>query len=128
MSENELVAESNVVSADDLRKALLTRPVKVPTEDVKVMRNGEPIGVVTVRGLSRKEALKISDKENLSALSAEQALLSIALVNPKMSEKDIAEWQAVAQAGELNDIVTQVRELSGTNMEATKEAMKQFRE
>lgn len=48
-------------------------------------------GTVTIRGLTRNEAIRVRDAEG--GLSArDDLLISIGLVDPPMSQQDVAEW------------------------------------
>jgi hypothetical protein len=110
------------MNSEDLLKALITQPEDGPeTAEVDVKRGGKLIARVTVRGLFRQEALRINkmDSDKNPAL-VEQKLLNIAMINPRMSEKDVAAWQSVAPARELDPVVKRINELSGMTEDATK--------
>lgn len=84
------------------------------------------VGEITVRGLTRYEVMlmrKATDSENIEgsrALVLEQKLLSMAMVEPAMSEEDVKQWQKISLAGELQPVVQRVQELSGMTDDATK--------
>jgi hypothetical protein len=87
------------------------------------------VGKVEVRGLSRAEALDIQSQsaQGLDAAAMEQRLLALAMVSPSLTEDEVAQWQAVAPAGELEPISNAIQELSGLRVTALKEEMTSFR-
>lgn len=91
-------------------------------EDVEI----PGVGAVKVRPLSRSEALEIQGVE-LSVAEMEQRLVAIAMVEPKLTEAEVAQWQANSPAGELQPVAQAVARLSGMEQSAPKEAVKQFR-
>lgn len=93
---------------------------------------GEPFELpsgftVRIRPLSRGEVLAVKNREMPVDLM-EQKLLSLALVEPAMSEKDVKVWQAVCVAGELEGVTQRIMELSGLTKAETKAAMATFRD
>ena len=108
-------------------KAALLAADDFETEVVPIKRKGKVIAKVTIRGLSRHEALACQDGVGDNVALAEQRLLSKAMVNPRMTEKEVARWQATAPAHEMDNLVSKVNRLSGMDEEAMKEAMKAFR-
>jgi hypothetical protein len=95
-------------------KALLTKP-RLAEEDVEI----PGVGTVRVRALSRAEAMKVTDRE-LPVATMEQALLSMAMVDPKLTEAEVAEWQEAAPGGELEPVVEVIQRLSGLAKKAPK--------
>jgi hypothetical protein len=83
-------------------------------------------GSVMVRGLTRKEALRVHGKE-MDEEESERVLIAMALVDPVMTEDEISQWQEVCMAGELVPVVDAILELSGMAADVTKAAMKRFR-
>lgn len=106
---------SNVGKAALLERRANTREVDVPD-----------VGTVTVRGLTRTEALAIRGVEMDEAV-AEQKLLAVALVDPKLTEDDVRQWQEASPAGEIEVVTAAVLALSGMNAEAPKETVAAFR-
>lgn len=102
------------------KAALLER--RGNTEDVEV----PGVGTVTVRGLTRSEALSIRGIE-LDELEAEAQLLALAMVEPKLTEDDVRAWQEASPAGEIGVVTAAVLKLSGMTADAPKEAVKGFR-
>lgn len=84
------------------------------------------VGTVRVRALSRAEAMTVTGKE-LPVEVMEQKLLSMAMVDPEMSEQDVAEWQAAASAGELEPVTKVVQRLSGLEQGAAKSGVQEVR-
>jgi hypothetical protein len=95
-------------------KSALVRP-RLSEEDVEI----PGVGTVRVRALSRAEALKVTDTE-MPVARMEQLLLSMAMLDPVMSEQDVAEWQSAASAGELEPITKVIQRLSGLAQGAAK--------
>jgi hypothetical protein len=95
------------------------------TEEVEVPGRG---GTVRVRPLSRHEALSMQGVE-MDAAVQERKLLALALVEPKLSERDVEAWQKAAPAGELEPITQAIVRMSGLEQRATvNEAVKTFRD
>lgn len=88
-------------------------------EEVELQRGG----TVSVRGLTRSEALKVKGQEMPEA-EMEQHLLSTALVDPKLTRAEVAEWQDASPAGEIEDVIAAIMRLSGMEKSAPKEAYK----
>jgi hypothetical protein len=86
----------------------------------------EGFGDVVVRALTRKEALSVRGDE-MDVEEMEVMLLSLAVVDPQLTEDEVRQWQAVSPAGELEPISEKILELSGMKAEASKEAIKRFR-
>lgn len=100
-------------------KEALFKP-RLPEADVEV----EGLGTVRVRGLSRAEAMKV---QNLSGTAAiERAMLSMAMVAPKLSEGEVRQWQEASIAGEIEPVTNKVAELSGMTETAAKDAYKEM--
>lgn len=83
--------------------------------------------VVKIRPLTRGEALKVKGKE-MPVDQMEQKLLSFAMVDPKMSERDVKTWQEVCMAGELEGVTQRIAEISGLTKAEAKEAVATFRD
>lgn len=106
------------------KAALLARKAEAETREVELPSGA---GSVLVRGLTRKEALRVQGIE-MDEEVAERKLLAVALVDPEMSEDEIGQWQEIAIAGELVPVVAAVLELSGMTADAPKEAARRFRD
>ncbi len=108
------------VSKEDLFKKRV-KQVEVDIPDV---------GAVTVRALTRAEVLKLGINPGsaleMDLAEAEQKLLSAAMVEPKMSQEDVKEWQENSPAAEINAVFIAVIKLSGLAAELPKEMVKQF--
>lgn len=83
------------------------------------------LGEVKVRALTRAEALSFQGEHE--AEDAEAKILAVALVEPKLTEDEVREWQKVAPAGELQPVVVAILKASGMEQDSPKEAMKRFR-
>lgn len=77
------------------------------------------VGMVQVRPLSRAEAHELRGQE-MTEQEMEVRLLSLALVEPRLTDADVKAWQAVAPAGELDPVVKAILRLSGMEVQAAK--------
>lgn len=86
------------------------------------------VGTVRVRGLSRAEVMAIrkatdNDPATLDGqrvLVLERKMISLAMVDPKLTEAEVKLWQDAAPAGELQPVADRIQELSGLAEGATK--------
>lgn len=85
------------------------------------------LGTVKVRPLTRSEALKLRGVE-LEVDEMERRLLSLAMVEPKMTEDQVRQWQDVSPAGELEPVAEAIIRISGMDKAAGKQAYADFRE
>lgn len=101
------------------KSALLTE--RLPRGEVEI----EGVGQVTVRGLSRYELLLagkgVADGD---VVRVEQRMVAMGMVDPPMSEDDVAAWQKASPAGEIMPVVNKINELSGVGKEFQKNAYK----
>jgi hypothetical protein len=104
------------------KAALLARRAMDNTREVELSSG---LGSVTVRGLTRKEALSVQGVE-MDEAEAERKLLAMALVDPVLTEDEIGQWQDNAPAGELVPVTDAVLDLSGMAADVTKAAMRRF--
>ena len=102
-----------------MNKELLFKP-RLPESDVEV----PGVGTVRVRGLSRAEALLVRDA--VDRAKGEQKILSLAMVDPKLTEAEVAAWQSASVALEIEAVTDKIMELSGMSESAAKEAVKEF--
>lgn len=80
------------------------------------------LGVFKIKALTRAQALEFRDKE-IPVAEAEQRIVSLAVVDPKLSEEDVAELQEHLPAGLLTPLLDRIAELSGMKKEATKSGL-----
>lgn len=104
-------------------KSALTAP-RLPEADVEI----PGVGTVRVRGLSRFELLLAGKTGGDDTAAMERKMLSFAMVDPDLSEKDVEAWQKASPAGEIAPVVAAVNELSGVGRESAKEAYKSVRD
>ena len=81
----------------------------------------EGIGEIRFRALSREELItagEISDKQGV--LAYERYALSRAMVDPPMTEAEVAEWQANSPGMEINDVASKINALCGVRTGADK--------
>lgn len=83
-------------------------------------------GTFRVRGLTRAEALEIQGVE-MGMAQMERKLLSMALLDPKLTEDEVGRWQENCPANALDPLSEAIVELSGMTKESAKQAMRQFR-
>lgn len=105
----------------DKSKLLAVRTAE--TRDVEV----PGFGTVTVRGLTRAEALRVQTADGMAVGDMEAYLVATALVDPEMSLDEVKQWQAVSPVGELQPVSEAVQELSGLAVNAVKDQIKDFR-
>lgn len=91
-------------------KATLLRGF-VATDDIE-LPSGQ--GTVTVRGLTRMEAIKAQKAygrgEDIDAMEA--VILALGLVDPAMTEDEARTWREVGSAGDVQAVVERISELS----------------
>ncbi|WP_030488194.1 hypothetical protein [Micromonospora chokoriensis] len=107
-------------------KAALFRP-RCTEQDVDL----PGLGVVRIRALTRAEVIRISEaaKANEGNPAATEALsLSLAMVDPQLTEDEVRQWTAVAGFGEIETLNTAINKLSGIAGRADKEAYKSLRD
>jgi hypothetical protein len=95
---------------------------KFGTRDVEI----PGVGTVTIRALTRGEALKIQGDEMVAEIM-ECRLIALAMVDPQMTEEEIQEWQDASPAGQMQPVIQAILEASGMSEEVTKEAYADFR-
>ena len=83
------------------------------------------VGMVRVRGLSREEVFSLK-KENGDE-AKERRLIELAMVEPKLSAQDVADWYAHAPAGEIDLLLAPIQELSALNEGAPKSGVSAVR-
>lgn len=101
-------------------KDLLLKP-RLAEEDVPI----PGVGTVRVRALSRGEVMaarKATDDnpDGPRLLTLERKMLALAMVDPKLTESEVGEWQKAAGAGELDIVTEVVQRLSGLDKGADK--------
>jgi hypothetical protein len=97
-------------------KALLLAP-RLAQDEVQV----PGVGAVKVRGLTRAEVAKIGNRDGLEA---ERMAISLAMVDPVLTEDEVGQWQESAPAMEIQPVLVRINELSGLTKQAQKEAYK----
>lgn len=102
------------------KAALLTKRFGV--EDIEV----PGVGTVQIRSLTRAEALSVQGVE-MDVESLEQKLISMAMVDPQLTEAEVKEWQGLATAGEIQVIVEAVVRTSGLEGYSGRRAYADFR-
>lgn len=103
-------------------KAALLKP-RFKEQDIDL----EGVGTVRIRALTREEMLNIGAGAELPAVEFERKMLALAMVDPALSEDEVAQWQRASPAGEMAPILEAVNELSGIRQNAAKEAYKSVR-
>lgn len=93
---------------------------RIRTVEVVINDEGD---TVTVQSLSREDALKIANK-NLPVDELERFVLSRSMVDPELTEDEVAEWQSNSEAGEIQAVFEEVLRLSGLSKDAGKAAYK----
>lgn len=93
---------------------------RIRTQEVPIGEDGD---TVTVRSLTREQALKVANKP-MDPEVLERFVLSHAMVSPEMSEDDVKTWQENSEAGEIQTVFEAVISLSGLNKDSAKTAYK----
>lgn len=96
---------------------LLKRKASGRTREVPI----EDIGNVTVRALSRGEVSRV--KRDFPEDQVENALISLALVDPALTPEEVGEWLDEAPAGDSVAVMGAVAELSGMSEGADKSGL-----
>lgn len=105
------------------KSALLADRVTTNTREVEI----PGVGTITVRGLTRFELI-LAGKGTDDALVIERRNVAMAMVDPQMSEGDVAAWQRASPAGELAEVTIAIRDLSGLGEGAGKSDVSEVRE
>lgn len=104
-----------VSKADLLKRRFGVEDVEIPD-----------VGIVKIRPLSRAEALELEGKP-MDPVELDRKLLALGMVDPKLTEADVAELQANTPAGLMQPVAKAIARLSGMEQTAAKEAVKRFR-
>jgi hypothetical protein len=105
-------------------KARLFDQLGLPEADVEL----DGVGTVRVRALSRYEILLAGKgKDENDVLAIEQAMLSMAMVSPRMNKADVERWQKASPIGQIQRVTSKVNELSGVGQNSGKDAYKSVR-
>jgi hypothetical protein len=94
---------------------------RIPQEDIEIL----DVGVVTVRGLSRHEAIVMQAQKGV--LAQEMVMLCFGMVEPMLTEDEVKRWQRCSPAGELEPVTKLISRLSGMGPDADKESYKSLR-
>jgi hypothetical protein len=78
------------------------------------------VGTVTVRALSRFEMLSVERLQSKGTLVYERAVLALGMIDPALTEDEIAQWQKVSPAAEINVVAARINQLSGIGKGAAK--------
>lgn len=108
---------------EDLKARLLK--ARVPEGTVEL----DGIGTVRVRGLSRGEvfaAQKTTKEGDVAAV--ECRYVTIGMLDPKLTEAEVRQWQENSPAGEMETVVDKIKDLSGLGEKSAKEAVASFRD
>lgn len=100
--------------------------VDLPEKTFVVTRQGREHELI-VRALTHDEALSLQEfakKEDVTNAMYEQRMISAALLYPKMSTGQVKAWQKSSKAGEINELMKLVQELSGMGEDSAKNAYK----
>jgi hypothetical protein len=82
------------------------------------------VGDVEVRGLTRWEAMHVQNMKN--QIQKEIKTISLAMLDPAMTEADVAAWMKAGGAGEFEDLSQKIKELSGTGEKADSKEYERF--
>ncbi|MFL6145580.1 MAG: hypothetical protein ACJ72N_27430 [Labedaea sp.] len=107
--EEDLTEERQIIAVDDLFD------VSLPEADFEV----RPGKWMRLRALSRAEMTRAAKLEDNRA-KQEQYLVSLACLEPKLTEADVARWQRSAAFMELERVGRKINELGGIGKDAAK--------
>jgi len=82
---------------------------------------------VLIRGLTRDDILDAQDRFPSSTALRDNACISAGLVDPEMTEDDVAAWAAGAPAGDLTHVSEEIQSLSGLREGAGKSRVSSVR-
>jgi len=86
------------------------------------------VGSVRVRGLSRGEVFVLQKtQQDKDVARYERKTIALGMVEPQLTELEVQAWQEASPAGELERVGAKIRELSGLQETAEKEAVLDFR-
>jgi hypothetical protein len=92
------------------REEILARKTGPKTEEYKL---SDGSGTVTIRGLTRNEAIRIRDEQG-GIDARDNLLISLGLVDPAMTPDDVAAWgDAEGQFVVMTDLSEAIGRLSG---------------
>lgn len=84
------------------------------------------VGQVRVRALSRTECLRIRDlKDDQAAM--ERAIIALGLIEPALTDEDVAAWHEQAVPGEVDTLLTAIQSLSALGEGAAKSGVPAIR-
>lgn len=104
---------------DDLKAKLLTPWLE--EDDVEL----PGVGTVRVRALNRLEVMKVQ-RANGDIAATERIIVASGMVNPAMTEAEVARWQKGRRGGEVGRVSDRIAELSGMTEDAGKQRTKEF--
>jgi hypothetical protein len=105
------------------REALLSDDRQLEEDDVEL----PGLGTVRVRALTRAEVLR-GQKTHSGTAEIERFMISTGMVDPIMTEDEVAAWQRRAPAGELDPVAYRIQQLSKMDTGADKEQYKSLRD
>lgn len=85
------------------------------------------VGTVRIRGLSRAEVVELQALDG-GVAAADRRMLSRALVEPALTEDEVATWQANSPPHEIEALTLAIAELSGMGVGAAKSGVSGIRE
>ena len=86
----------------------------------------EGVGTVRIRGLSRAEVLAAQKLGDVAA--SDRYMVSRGLLEPALTEDEVATWQANSAASEIEGLTVAIAELSGLAAGAAKSGVSGIRE
>ena len=90
--------------------------------DPKTAEVAVPGGKVVVRPLRRDEILLLRNMDTGNPAKFERKMLAYAMVDPALTEADVAEWQKNSDAMEIEDVSDKIMDISGLRERAEKAA------
>lgn len=103
---------------DDLKSRLLKPRIDEDTIDI------DGVGTVRVRALTRSEVLRLQQIRKLGA--RERAMLVLGMVEPAMDDAEVGMWYRASPAGEIEKVAMLIARISGLEVDAPKQAYRDF--
>lgn len=103
------------------KAALLDNTRVLPTDTVEVPGVGE----VVVRGLSRAEAIQVSELDGADAV--EIRMLAAGMVDPELTVEEVVQWRSTKEPAEIRPVSDRILQLSGMTEEGQHEKERNFR-
>lgn len=114
------MTEIKYVTAADLTKDRVSKT----EEDYEL----PGIGTIRIRALNRREAQMVAAAGGPGVGVKERLMISLSMVQPKMTVDDVGAWEKACVAGEMQDLGTRISDISGVSGGTDKAVVQSFRD